>query len=144
MPQPFDCEPYALGVGFVCVMCVDLHITVSLHVQNASSAVLFPLYKQYADMFPTPFSSFGGSGGVVLEHWGIAKMAAVSKGMKTVTLGYQSFHSMPCPCWALLCTCTAAHTQELHWMCSIKYTEHAPQCQPGLMSFVSYIMDASR
>lgn len=58
-----------------------------------------------------PFKlSFGGSGGVAPRHWGRAKMAAVSKGMKTVTLGYRSFHSVPCPCWALLCAHRCSHT----------------------------------
>lgn len=37
-------------------------------------------------------------------------MAAVSKGMKTVTLGYQSFHSVPCPCLALQCAHRCSHT----------------------------------
>lgn len=43
-------------------------------------------------------------------RWGMAKMAAVSKGMKTVTLGYQSFHSVPRPCRALLCAYHCSHT----------------------------------
>lgn len=63
---------------------------------------------------------FGGSGGFTWRHWGIAKMAAVSEGMKTVTLRYQSFHSVPCPCRSLLCALCCSYTgaaDELHHIC---------------------------
>lgn len=63
---------------------------------------------------------FGGSGGFTWRHWGIAKMAAVSEGMKTVTLRYQSFHSVPCPCRSLLCALCCSYTgaaDELDHIC---------------------------
>lgn len=62
--------------------------------------------ESLAAVWKAPFKlSFGGSGGVAWKHWGVAKMAAVSEGMKTVTLCYQSFQSVPCPCGVFaLCT----------------------------------------
>lgn len=73
----------------------------------------------FAAVWKAPFKrSFGGSGGVARRHWGIAKMAAVSEGMKTVTLCYQSFQSVPCPCGALLCARRCSHAgaaDAAHW-----------------------------
>lgn len=52
-------------------------------------------------------------GAAALKYWGIAKMAAVSKGMKTVTLGRQSFRSVPDSRWASPGVRTTAHIQAL-------------------------------
>lgn len=83
--------------------------------------------ESLAAVWKAPFKlSFGGSGGVARRHRGIAKMAAVSEGMKTVTLCYQSFQSVPCPC-GLCFVHAAAHILELqphHTGCSTCKSVH--------------------
>lgn len=95
----------------LCLNCFQLCLV--------SSPNISPNRERHLDLssavWKAPFKfSFDGSGGVALRQWGIAKMAAVSKGMKTVTLGYQSFHSVPCPCLALQCARRCSHTGAIY------------------------------
>lgn len=85
-------------------------------------------------------SLFGGSGGVAPERWGIAKMAAASKGMKTVTSSYQSFQSVPCPCWAFA---VYTLTRGSHSF-TIRCNAPTPKCWSGHMSIMIYIIDVRR
>lgn len=131
------------------LMCVDLHTTARLHLENAPISVSPPP--------PLPTSSmprldstrlarlhsgslFGGSGGVAPERWGIAKMAAASKGMKTVTSSYQSFQSVPCPCWAFA---VYTLTRGSHSF-TIRCNAPTPKCWSGHMSIMIYIIDVRR
>lgn len=94
---------------YVCLKRFQLGLVSSHHPHPTPPTVRLPLYVELGSIQ----LSLGGSGGLALVHWGKAKMAAMSKGMKSVTLGYQCFHSVPCPCWTLLRRRTAALTQEL-------------------------------
>lgn len=85
-------------------------------------------------------SLFGGSGGVAWRYWGIAKMAAVSKEMKTVTLRYQSFHSVPCPCKGLLCALCCSHTGAADAL----YHIGCCMCQSVRMWIIICVTDALR
>lgn len=136
-----------------CVIFVDLHSPVGLHVKNASGSALSPLPPSPLTVClswlvvrymksSAPFKlSFGGSGSVELEHWGIAKMAAAGKGMKTVTLGYQSFHS---PCHAELYCAYTLQLTHFGSSVSILYPAHPLKCQSDLMSIMIYIIDGRR
>lgn len=92
-------------------------------------------------------SLLAGVGGVARRHWGIAKMAAVSEGMKTVTLCYQSFQSVPCPRGALLCARRCSHTGAAyapHWpqhvqVCAPVSCEYAKQMHGGNLIWGEYL-----
>lgn len=88
-------------------------------------------------VWKAPFKlSFWRERGVAGRHWGIAKMAAVSEGMKTVTLRYQSFHSVPCPCRGLLCALCCSHTGAADVGCCT--------CQSVRMWMIICVTDALR